>query len=95
MIEGGFRRKSFYTFQTLSYTLDVYYKRILPEKHFGYFALYVSFFLQLVAGPIERADKLLPQLKKKQNYIGHMRFKEDKYYIRNKYFPIVTVITKK
>lgn len=59
---------SFYTFQTLSYTLDVYYNRILPEKHFGYFALYISFFPQLVAGPIERADRLIPQLKKKQKF---------------------------
>lgn len=55
---------SFYTFQTISYTLDVYYGRIEPEKHLGKFALYVSFFPQLVAGPIERAGHLLPQLKK-------------------------------
>lgn len=56
---------SFYTFQTLSYTIDVYRKKIKPEKHFGHLALYVSFFPQLVAGPIERAASLLPQLKKK------------------------------
>lgn len=56
---------SFYTFQTLGYTIDVYRGTIKPEKHFGYFALYVSFFPQLVAGPIERAANLLPQLKKK------------------------------
>lgn len=55
---------SFYTFQTLSYVIDVY--RGLPaEKHFGYYALFVSFFPQLVAGPIERPDNLLPQLKVK------------------------------
>ncbi len=59
---------SFYTFQTLSYTLDVYYRRIIPEKHFGYFALYISFFPQLVAGPIERAERLIPQLKKKKKF---------------------------
>ncbi|NLC67609.1 MAG: MBOAT family protein [Clostridiaceae bacterium] len=52
---------SFYTFQALSYSIDVYRGRIKPEKHFGIFALYVSFFPQLVAGPIERADRLLPQ----------------------------------
>ncbi len=46
---------SFYTFQTLSYTIDVYRESIAPEKHFGRFALFVSFFPQLVAGPIERA----------------------------------------
>lgn len=55
---------SFFTFQSLSYTIDVYRKRKEPEKHFGYFALYVSYFPQLVAGPIERSDRLLPQLKK-------------------------------
>lgn len=42
---------SFYTFQALSYTIDVYRGRMKPEKHFGIFALYVSFFPQLVAGP--------------------------------------------
>ena len=55
---------SFYTFQTLSYVIDVYRGKFEPEKHFGYFALYVSFFPQLVAGPIERPENLLPQLKK-------------------------------
>ena len=53
---------SFYTFQTLSYTLEVYYGRMQPERNFGRFALYVSFFPQLVAGPIERPQNLLPQL---------------------------------
>lgn len=56
---------SFYTFQTLSYVIDVYRKKIEPEKNILYFALYVSFFPQLVAGPIERPDNLIPQLKKK------------------------------
>ncbi len=56
---------SFYTFQTLSYTIEVYRGRIKPEKHLGVFALYVAFFPQLVSGPIERAQRLLPQLKKK------------------------------
>jgi alginate O-acetyltransferase complex protein AlgI len=54
---------SFYTFQTLSYTIDVYRGTRKPEKHFGYFALFVTFFPQLVAGPIERSDRLIPQLK--------------------------------
>lgn len=56
---------SFYTFQALSYSMDVYRGKIKAEKHFGIYALYVSFFPQLVAGPIERSDKLLPQFKKK------------------------------
>ena len=53
---------SFYTFQTLSYSIDVYRGQRQPERHFGRFALYVSFFPQLVAGPIERSIRLLPQL---------------------------------
>jgi len=56
---------SFYTFQTLSYSIDVYLGRQKAEKHLGYFALYVSFFPQLVAGPIERFSRLNPQLRAK------------------------------
>lgn len=54
---------SFYTLQSMGYTIDVYLKKIKPERHFGYFALYVCFFPQLVAGPIERPQNLLPQLR--------------------------------
>ncbi|MCX7998491.1 MAG: MBOAT family protein [Leptospiraceae bacterium] len=53
---------SFYTFQTMSYTIDVYRGQVIPTKNFIDFALYVSFFPQLVAGPIERATNLLPQV---------------------------------
>jgi D-alanyl-lipoteichoic acid acyltransferase DltB (MBOAT superfamily) len=56
---------SFYTFQTLSYTIDIYRKKINATNNFIDFALFVSFFPQLVAGPIERAKNLLPQLSKK------------------------------
>ena len=56
---------SFYTFQTLSYVIDVYRGSVEVEKHFGYYALYVSFFPQLVAGPIERPENLIPQLHEK------------------------------
>ena len=59
---------SFYTFQTLSYTIDVYRGDKNPEKHLGIFALYVSFFPQLVAGPIERSTRLLPQFKQINNF---------------------------
>ncbi len=52
---------SFYTFQKLGYTIDVYRGKIEPERHLGIFALFVSFFPQLVAGPIERANRMLPQ----------------------------------
>jgi alginate O-acetyltransferase complex protein AlgI len=57
---------SFYTFQSLSYTLDIYYGRTRHEKHFGIYALYVAYFPQLVMGPIERSNNLLPQLKREQ-----------------------------
>ncbi|WCO02535.1 MBOAT family O-acyltransferase [Psychroserpens ponticola] len=55
---------SFYTFQTLSYTIDVYRKKIEPTQHLLQFMAYVAFFPQLVAGPIERATQLLPQFQK-------------------------------
>ena len=60
---------SFYTFQTLSYSIDVYRGEREPERHLGFFALYVSFFPQLVAGPIERADRLIPQLRASQRFV--------------------------
>ncbi|MCA9706084.1 MAG: MBOAT family protein [Myxococcales bacterium] len=53
---------SFYTFQSLSYTIDVWRERLTPEPSFRKFALFVTFFPQLVAGPIVRASELLPQL---------------------------------
>ncbi len=56
---------SFYTFQTLSYTIDIYRRRMEPAKDLVAFLAYVSFFPQLVAGPIERAEKLLPQFFRK------------------------------
>ncbi len=65
---------SFYTFQTLSYTIDVFKGKMEPEKHLGKFALYVSFFPQLVAGPIERAKSLLPQLQKNDQKINYENF---------------------
>ena len=59
---------SFYTFQTLSYTLDVYRKKIQPDKDIINFLTFVSFFPQLVAGPIERASHLLPQFGKLRKF---------------------------
>lgn len=59
---------SFYTFQTLSYSIDVYKKKIAPTKDIISFFAFVSFFPQLVAGPIERASQLLPQFYKKRNF---------------------------
>jgi len=57
---------SFYTFQTLSYTIDVYRKKLTPTRDFIAFSAFVSFFPQLVAGPIERATHLLPQFYSKR-----------------------------
>lgn len=54
---------SFFTFQSLGYVIDVYYHRIKAEQHLGRFALFVAFWPQLLAGPINRAGLLLPQLK--------------------------------
>ena len=55
---------SFYTFQTLGYVIDVFRGRRQPERHLGYFAVYVMYFPQLIAGPIERPGNILPQLRK-------------------------------
>ena len=57
---------SFYTFQTLSYVIDVYKGVVKAERHFGIYATFISFFPQLVAGPIERTSNLLPQIKSKK-----------------------------
>ena len=59
---------SFYTFQTLSYTIDVYRKKLEPTQDFIAFSAFVCFFPQLVAGPIERATNLLPQFYKKRAF---------------------------
>lgn len=60
---------SFYTFQAVGYTIDVYRGDIKAERHFGIYALFVSFFPQLVAGPIERAKNLLPQFREKKEFL--------------------------
>ena len=59
---------SFYTFQTLSYTIDVYNKKLEPIQDFMAFSAFVCFFPQLVAGPIERATNLLPQFCTKRSF---------------------------
>jgi D-alanyl-lipoteichoic acid acyltransferase DltB (MBOAT superfamily) len=62
---------SFYTFQALSYTIDIYRGKQTPTRNFIDFALFVSFFPQLVAGPIERARDLLPQIVRPR-HVGHV-----------------------
>lgn len=59
---------SFYTFQTMSYSIDVYFKKLEPTRDFIAFSAFVSFFPQLVAGPIERATNLLPQFYNKRKF---------------------------
>lgn len=59
---------SFYTFQTLSYVIDVYRGDIKAERHFGIYATFVTFFPQLVAGPIERTNSLLPQIREVRTF---------------------------
>jgi len=58
---------SFYIFQAVAYLVDVYWGKIEPERHLGILYLFFSFFPQLVAGPIERAGKLIPQFKTKRS----------------------------
>lgn len=65
---------SFYTFQTMSYSIDVYRKDLIPSKDFIAFSAYVSFFPQLVAGPIERATHLLPQFDTKRTFDSQKAF---------------------
>ena len=60
---------SFYTFQIVSYCVDIYLRRIKPEPHLGYYALYISFFPKLIAGPIERPGKALPQLRQVRPFL--------------------------
>ncbi len=62
---------SFYTFQTLSYTIDIYRGELKARRNFIDFALFVSFFPQLVAGPIERAKRLLPQIETARRWDFH------------------------
>lgn len=59
---------SYYTFQTMSYAVDVYRGASKPERHLGIFALYVVFFPQLLAGPIERSARLMPQLESRHDF---------------------------
>ena len=71
---------SFYTFQSMSYTIDVYHRKIKPVTNFLDYALYVSFFPQLVAGPIERAQHLLPQVLSARS-VSFLKIQRGCYYI--------------
>ena len=67
---------SFYTFQTLSYSLDIYYRRLEPARSFLDLAFFVAFFPQLVAGPIVRARDFLPQLARGRRFFEHVPVRE-------------------
>lgn len=81
---------SFYTFQTMSYSIDIYRKEIVPTKDFVAFASFVALFPQLVAGPIERASNLIPQLLEKRQW-SHKRFKDGFFQIVVGFFRKVVV----
>lgn len=72
---------SFYTFQSLAYTIDLYRGRIQPAKSLFNYAVYVSFFPQLLAGPIERPGHLLGQVEQPRERLNDQRFREGLYYI--------------
>lgn len=72
---------SFYTFQTLSYVIDVYRGQVKTERNFFFYALFVSFFPQLVAGPIERPDNLIPQLREPHKWDADNAIKGAKHMI--------------
>jgi D-alanyl-lipoteichoic acid acyltransferase DltB (MBOAT superfamily) len=59
---------SFHTFQAVGYTVDVYRRKVAAERNLTEYALFVAFFPQMVAGPIERADRLLPQFRRRVSF---------------------------
>ncbi|MEE1067742.1 MAG: MBOAT family O-acyltransferase, partial [Fibrobacteraceae bacterium] len=77
---------SFYTFQSLSYVIDVYRKKISAEKSFLQYSLYVTFFPQLVAGPIENAKHLLPQVRFEEKSFAIENFREGTFRILQGFF---------
>jgi D-alanyl-lipoteichoic acid acyltransferase DltB (MBOAT superfamily) len=60
---------SFYTLQSIGYLIDVYLEKRSPEKHFGFFSVFISYFPLLIAGPIERSENLIPQFGKKNPFL--------------------------
>ena len=82
---------SFYTFQTISYTIDVYRGHTRAARNFLDFALFVSFFPQLVAGPIERSSHLLPQVINPRKPLDEERFREGLFYVLSGLFRKVVI----
>ena len=81
---------SFYTFQTMSYTIDVYRRQLVPTRHYFDYLLFVSFFPQLVAGPIERAGNLLGQVERPR-CIGRSNWTEGAWLVLLGYYKKVVV----
>lgn len=81
---------SFYTFQTMSYSIDIYRREIEPTQNFIAFATYVSLFPQLVAGPIERASNLIPQILQERKWV-YEKFKDGLFQIGVGFFRKVIV----
>ncbi len=82
---------SFYTFQALSYTIDVYRGRTRASRSFPDFALFISFFPQLVAGPIERSDHLLPQVENPRKRLSGTLFRDGLYLVMTGLFLKVVI----
>jgi alginate O-acetyltransferase complex protein AlgI len=82
---------SFFTFQALSYTLDVYRRQTVATHDFLDFALYISFFPQLVAGPIERSTHLLPQVQQPRPRLDEQRFRIGLYHVITGFFKKVVI----
>jgi D-alanyl-lipoteichoic acid acyltransferase DltB (MBOAT superfamily) len=80
---------SFYTFQAVGYSIDVYNRKLKHETNFGKYALFVSFFPQLVAGPIERAENLLSQFNKKITFDYHKAIEGTKLVIWGYFMKVV------
>ncbi|WP_345094240.1 MBOAT family O-acyltransferase [Flavobacterium chungnamense] len=80
---------SFYTFETLSYTIDVYHHKLKAERNIGIYALFIAFFPKLVAGPIERSENLLPQFRKVQQFKATNFIQGSKYIILGFFMKLV------
>jgi D-alanyl-lipoteichoic acid acyltransferase DltB (MBOAT superfamily) len=80
---------SFYTFETLSYTIDVYHHKLRAERNIGIYALFIAFFPKLVAGPIERSENLLPQFRKVQLFKAANFIQGSKYIILGFFMKLV------
>jgi len=80
---------SFYTFQIIAYLTDVYWEQIEPETHLGKFAVFISFFPQLLAGPIERAFRIFPQINEPASFESDNLLKGAKLFLLGMFYKVV------